>query len=525
MAPLMSEEEVELVRRLAELIGAANGMDWDGQVELQSGRRVGVRLLDVGLVLLSLRPSTVGDGGPGTLRVTRSSPQLLPPPPSPKTHASSTPILLSSPTPSPLTWFPDAYSKTIMGPLILAFPWHTTPLGPFTSWPLCLVQTLGTMLASPFREYLAWGEDFWFAYNDAYLAAAVTKHPVILGNKAETAFAEAWDIIRPPMRRAMQGETQLILNAPVPLERRGILEETYHTYSYTPVRDETGKIRGLLNRSFETTQEFVAQRRLSTVRNLVEKTHQARTVSDFCETVINCIEQNPFDIPFAMLFTTSVAEAKPRRRRDRLAPTDIEEPPTIVNLTLKASVGLPPNHSLLVPEASVDLNSYNLSSGRSDSTGQSTSPYFSWPCEEALTTGEPVVISGPEIAILCSSLAGRAWGDNPREAVVLPIQTEAGDSSAAPQALLIVGLNPRITYSELYKSFTMIVARHLGIGLLAVSNAEAERTPNALLISSPSIAPRRASFRIHPTSSGRPLRSYLAHWKTYLRVRMNCRLR
>lgn len=226
MAPLMSEEEVELVRRLAELIGAANGMDWDGQVELQSGRRVGVRLLDVGLVLLSLRPSTVGDGGPGTLRVTRSSPQLLPPPPSPKTHASSTPILLSSPTPSPLTWFPDAYSKTIMGPLILAFPWHTStkppsissqrvasevlfsftaPLGPFTSWPLCLVQTLGTMLASPFREYLAWGEDFWFAYNDAYLAAAVTKHPVILGNKAETAFAEAWDIIRPPMRRAMQG--------------------------------------------------------------------------------------------------------------------------------------------------------------------------------------------------------------------------------------------------------------------------------------------------------------------------------
>lgn len=160
-----------------------------------------------------------------------------------------------------------------------------------------------------------------------------------------------------------------------------------------------------------------------------------------------------------MLFTTSVAEAKPRRRRDRLAPTDIKEPQTIVNLTLKASVGLPQNHSLLVPEASVDLNSYNLSSGRSDSTGQSTSPYFSWPCEEALTTGEPVVISGPEIAILCSSLAGRAWGDNPREAVVLPIQTEAGDSSAAPQALLIVGLNPRNTYSELYKSFTMIVAR------------------------------------------------------------------
>lgn len=50
------------------------------------------------------------------------------------------------------------------------------------------------------------------------------------------------------------GEAQLIPNAHVPLQRNDHLpdlEESYHTYSYTPLRSELGEIKGLLNRSFE----------------------------------------------------------------------------------------------------------------------------------------------------------------------------------------------------------------------------------------------------------------------------------
>lgn len=76
---------------------------------------------------------------------------------------------------------------------------------------------------------------------------------------------------------------------------------------------------------------------------------------------------------------------------------------------------------------------------------------------------EPVFLD--DIAGLASSLPGRAWGENPRQAVVKPIWTEGKDF---PAAILVFGVNPRSHYTSTYKGFARVITRHVGIGLLSV---------------------------------------------------------
>ncbi|KAM0750864.1 hypothetical protein T439DRAFT_325909 [Meredithblackwellia eburnea MCA 4105] len=493
--PLTEMEEAELLQEVT-MLGSADPVQHHPRksVYLLSGRQASITPLEEeGLVLVSLP-------NPSTSTSTASSSRSSSRPPAParrSTHRGSFPpahhqhhhrgALDSPPTPRANTpqffryeWFPQTFANTILGPLIVDYPWGTTPLGPITSWPSCLLITVSTMLSSPFREYIAWGDEFHLLYNDQYLGAAQSKHPAILGIPTSEAFGEAWSEIGPFMRKAYQGEIQLITNEYVPLVRDEVLQETYHTYSYTPIRDETGKVRGLLNRSFETTAQVVGDRRQVTVRDLVHKTSGARTVESFCKTSMECVSENPQDLPFFMLYTGEMTDIKPKHKlRDpaRLAPVDAEQARTQMKLTCRGSVGIPESHPFHVPEAAVELFP---TSATSDSTGQTPVPVWAWPFDEALASGNPVLVGGVEFEKFSSTLPSRAWGETPRQAVVVPVLADAG--SSAPQAFLIIGLNPRNVFGEGYNSFTQIVARHVGIGLLAVTNAEADAKRNAVLV-------------------------------------------
>ena len=61
--------------------------------------------------------------------------------------------------------------------------------------------------------------------------------------------------------RARAGEACRFEDAPFTLLRHGQPEEAFFDFSYSPVRDETGAVMGVLNLAVETTARVLAERR------------------------------------------------------------------------------------------------------------------------------------------------------------------------------------------------------------------------------------------------------------------------
>ncbi|KAI8994393.1 hypothetical protein BC832DRAFT_517329, partial [Gaertneriomyces semiglobifer] len=105
-----------------------------------------------------------------------------------------------------------------------------------------------------------WGPQFVLIYNDAYKPIAAAKHPYIFGKPGAEAWSEIWDTLEPLALRVMQGENCYSEDHLLFMIRNGFPEETYHTWSYVPIRQEDGSVGGLLNPTFETTGRVVSER-------------------------------------------------------------------------------------------------------------------------------------------------------------------------------------------------------------------------------------------------------------------------
>ncbi|HVL77620.1 MAG TPA: ATP-binding protein [Noviherbaspirillum sp.] len=145
--------------------------------------------------------------------------------------------------------------------LMRSLDWSASPLGAPRDWPAALRMTTHLMLDSGFPMFLAWGTDLCFLYNDAYIDILGRKHPAALGRPFQEIWAEIWPDISPLIARALAGETTYAENMPLAMLRKGHMEQTWFTFSYSPLRDEAGQIRGMLCACTETTQQVLADRR------------------------------------------------------------------------------------------------------------------------------------------------------------------------------------------------------------------------------------------------------------------------
>jgi PAS domain S-box-containing protein len=146
-----------------------------------------------------------------------------------------------------------------MGARVRAHDWLKSPLGSIGTWPQSLQTTLSIMLSSAFPSYLAWGPELISFYNDAYVPILGTK-PDALGRRFHDVWSEVWDRIGPITDRAMAGEASYFEDFPLTLVRRGSPEQTWFTFSYSPIRDESGGVGGVLCTVHETTPRIVAER-------------------------------------------------------------------------------------------------------------------------------------------------------------------------------------------------------------------------------------------------------------------------
>jgi PAS domain S-box-containing protein len=147
------------------------------------------------------------------------------------------------------------------GALMRRLDWTASPLGDPASWPQSLRSVVGLLLGSKFPMFVAWGPGLGFLYNDAYAAILGAKHPHALGMRFHDIWAEIWSDISPLIDAAMAGEATYREDLPLVMNRKGFDEQTWFTFSYSPVHDESGKVAGMFCAVAETTARVLAERR------------------------------------------------------------------------------------------------------------------------------------------------------------------------------------------------------------------------------------------------------------------------
>ncbi|QHJ00250.1 PAS domain-containing protein [Xylophilus rhododendri] len=167
---------------------------------------------------------------------------------------------LNDENPAPAGVFP-AHSG-MMSEQVRQFDWSQTSLGAIETWPACLRIACDMILASHFPKCLLWGPDRITIYNDAFRPILGQK-PEALGRSFADVWHEAWDTLEPVVDRAYAGEATYIEDFPLPVNRSGFMEEAFFTFCYSPVRDETGQVQGMVDTVIETTGKVAAQRQLS----------------------------------------------------------------------------------------------------------------------------------------------------------------------------------------------------------------------------------------------------------------------
>ncbi len=148
------------------------------------------------------------------------------------------------------------------GALIRDHDWTSSPLGTPDTWPLALCSALELMLNSPESMYLVWGPELTFFYNDAYRPIFGPRLSGALGQPLPVLWADAWEAVRTPLMQAMQGEAVRYVDVPIKMARHGEPEQTWWSYSFSPLRDDAGLIAGVLCYTRETTEHVKAAQAL-----------------------------------------------------------------------------------------------------------------------------------------------------------------------------------------------------------------------------------------------------------------------
>jgi len=318
-----------------------------------------------------------------------------------------------------------------MGALVRAVDWAATPLGPVEGWPRSLITAVTLVLESRYPMMVLWGPDLIQVYNDAFRPIlGATKHPAALGQRASACWSEIWDVIGPLFARVREtGEAVWMEDLLLLLDRYGYLEETHFAFSYSPIRDDTSRIGGILVTCTETTERVLGERRLRTLRDLAARTAAATAITEVCAVAATTLAENRADIPCALLYLLDAAATEAR---------------------LAATTG-PQTGPRAIPDRA-DL-------------AAATEPDGVWPLAQAARTGQAVLVENP--AALFGAPAMPAEAPAPQSALILPV---AQGGQGRPTALLVAGVSPRRALDDDYRGFFHLVAGQIAT---AIGNARA----------------------------------------------------
>lgn len=184
-----------------------------------------------------------------------------------------------------------------------AHDWTATTLGSPERWPETLKVALRILLTSRFEMWLGWGPDVLFFYNDAYRPTLGNKHEHALARPTREVWSEIWNDVRGRIELVYdRGESTWDKALMLLIERAGYPEETYHTFSYSPLLGDSGRPEGLFCAVSEETGRIVSERRLTILRELGAGLAQANHRDGVVDAVRGALEAAAHDLPFSLLY-------------------------------------------------------------------------------------------------------------------------------------------------------------------------------------------------------------------------------
>jgi signal transduction histidine kinase/DNA-binding response OmpR family regulator len=308
--------------------------------------------------------------------------------------------------------------------------WDTTSLGAPETWPQRLKSAVGIVLRSRFSMWMAWGPDLVFFCNDAYRRDTLgEKYPWALGRPSREVWSEIWSDIAPRIDTVMStGEASWDEALQLFLVRSGYVEETYHTFSYSPLDDDDGKVVGMLCVVTEDTERVIGARRLATLRDVGAAISSVQSERDVLAVASAELERDGESLPFTLLYVFD---------QDGAA-------------TLVGGSGVPAGHP--VAQALLAPGSENP-----------------WPLAR-LADGETVLVD--QLASHFAQVPTGAWEQPPLEALALPLRQQA---DAAPFGFLVAGLNQHRPLDAGYRDFVRLVGAQLASGIGGARAFDSER--------------------------------------------------
>ncbi|GAB3028017.1 ATP-binding response regulator [Spirosoma pulveris] len=189
-----------------------------------------------------------------------------------------------------------------MGQLIRSMDWAKTPLGPISSWPQSLRTSVSLCLSSTFPILIAWGPETIQLYNDSYRPICGAKHPESMGQNFRICWETALPVVGDAFTRGQQGEGTYIKDQRMFLDRYGYLEEAFMTFSFAPIRDESGGVGGIFHPITETTDKMLSARRTQVLRDVAALVGQAKTSQDIYTSLVNAQSGFDLDLPFLLFY-------------------------------------------------------------------------------------------------------------------------------------------------------------------------------------------------------------------------------
>jgi signal transduction histidine kinase/CheY-like chemotaxis protein len=316
--------------------------------------------------------------------------------------------------------------------LVEGFDWATTPLGPANEWPDSLKAVVRILLTSRFPMWMAWGPDLTVLYNDAYRRTTLgKKHPWALGRPASQVWSEIWKDIGPLIHQVMEtGEATWEETLLLILERSGYPEETYHTFSYSPLSGPDGRIVGMLCVVMEDTVRVIGERQLASLSTLAESLAGSISKQDVFAAIERGLAHQK-DMPWTLTYL-------------------LDEEGT--RLKLVSRTGIDAGH----PAASLVIDPAEAPSA--------------WPIHQILSTNRGTTVDN--LLELFPDLPHGSWDRPPVRARLVPI---ARQGQGKPVGIFIAALNPYRQYDGFYEGFLDLVTGQIAASITNANAYDQER--------------------------------------------------
>lgn len=299
-------------------------------------------------------------------------------------------------------------------------------------WPQSLRTVVNILLSSRYAMWMAWGPELTMLYNDAYQPTLGIKHPWALGTRASDVWAEIWSDIGPRIDTVLTtGKSTYDEGLILFLERSGFPEETYHTFSYSPLQNDEGEISGMLCVVTEETERVIGERQVETLRDVASALAGSNTEEEVLTGLKDVLSRNTKDLPFTL---TYLFDDQGGAR-------------------LVCSSGFTGNHPVAVDRIEPGAN-------------------YPWPAQEIFDDRAPRFMESLTEQRKLAELPAGFWNKAPQQAAIVPIRQQGQEH---PAGFFVVGRNPYRSFNTAYSGFVNLLSGQIAAGLNNARAYEAER--------------------------------------------------